>query len=171
MELAVLGLGSNLGNRLASLKKAVNNIYFMPGFDILAFSSVYETEPWGFKNQNNFLNCVIAGLYRSDAVSLFEKIKEIEKKLGRISRDRWHPREIDIDILFFGNKSFRSRNLVIPHPQIIDRNFVLVPLSEIMPCFVHPVFRKKIITLLNETNDKCKAVKTDKDLRKWKSQK
>ena len=171
MELAVLGLGSNLGNRLASLKKALNNLYFMPGFDILAFSSVYETEPWGFKNQNNFLNCVIAGLYRFDAARLFEEVKEIEKKTGRIGRDRWHPREIDIDILFFGSKKYKSKNLVIPHPQIINRNFVLVPLSEIMRDFVHPVFGKRIITLLNETNDKCKAVKTDKDLRKWKSQK
>ena len=171
MELAVLGLGSNLGNRLANLKKAVNHLYFMPGFDILAFSSVYETEPWGFKNQNNFLNCVIAGLYRFNEVSLFEKVKIIEKKTGRTERDRWHPREIDIDILFFGSKNVKRKNLVIPHPQIKNRNFVLVPLSEIMPGFVHPVFRKRINTLLCETNDKCKAVKITRDLRKWKSQK
>jgi 2-amino-4-hydroxy-6-hydroxymethyldihydropteridine diphosphokinase len=171
MELAVLGLGSNLGNRLASLKKAVNYLYFMPGFDILAFSSVYETEPWGFKNQNNFLNCVIAGLYGFGALSLFENVKEIEKKTGRIKRVRWHPREIDIDILFLGSKKYRTKNLIIPHPQIKNRNFVLVPLSEIMPGFVHPGFGKRINALVNETNDKCKAVKTDKDLRKWKSQK
>jgi 2-amino-4-hydroxy-6-hydroxymethyldihydropteridine diphosphokinase len=171
MELAVLGLGSNLGNRLASLKKAVNYIYFMPGFDILAFSSVYETEPWGFKNQNNFLNCVIAGLYRFDAVSLFEQAKEIERKAGRVNRDRWQPREIDIDILFLGSKIVKSKNLVIPHQQVQNRNFVLVPLMEIMPDFVHPVFRKRIKTLLYVTNDKCKAVKTDKDIRRWKSQK
>ena len=171
MELAVLGLGSNLGNRLANLKKAVNYLYFVPGFDILAFSSVYETEPWGFKNQNNFLNCVIAGLYRFNEVSLFEKVKIIEKKTGRTERDRWHPREIDIDILFFGSKNVRRKNLVIPHPQIKNRNFVLIPLSEIMPDFVHPALRKRIKTLLYETNDECKAVKTGKDLRKWKSQK
>jgi 2-amino-4-hydroxy-6-hydroxymethyldihydropteridine diphosphokinase len=171
MELAVLGLGSNLGNRIASLKKAVNYLYFMPGFDILAFSSVFETEPWGFKNQNNFLNCVIAGLYRFDALSLFEQVKIIEKKAGRIRRERWHPREIDIDVLFFGSTSIRSKNLVIPHPQIKNRNFVLVPLSEIMPDFVHPVLRKRIKTLAYETNDKCKAVKTDKDLRRWENRK
>ena len=171
MELAVLGLGANLGNRLANLKKAVNHLYFMPGFDILAFSSVYETEPWGFKNQNNFLNCVIAGLYRFDAVSLFEKVKIIEKKTGRTIRDRWHPREIDIDVLFFGNKIIAGKNLIIPHPQIKNRNFVLMPLAEIMPDFVHPVPGIRIKTLLHETKDKCKAVKTGKDLRKWKSQK
>lgn len=171
MELAVLGLGSNWGKRFAGLKKAVNYLYFMPGFDILAFSSVYETEPWGFKNQNNFLNCVIAGLYRFDAASLFGQVKEIEKKAGRVKRDRWHPREIDIDILFFGSKSIRSKNLVIPHQQIKNRNFVLVPLSEIMPDFVHPVLRKRIKTLLYETNDKCKAVKTGRDLRKWENRK
>ena len=171
MELAVLGLGANLGNRLANLKKAVNHLYFMPGFDILAFSSVYETEPWGFKNQNNYLNCVIAGLYRFDAVSLFEKVKIIEKKTGRTIRDRWHPREIDIDVLFFGNKIIAGKNLIIPHPQIKNRNFVLMPLAEIMPDFVHPVPGKRIKTLLYETKDKCKAVKTGKDLRKWKSQK
>jgi dihydroneopterin aldolase/2-amino-4-hydroxy-6-hydroxymethyldihydropteridine diphosphokinase len=170
MKLAVLGLGSNLGNRLANLKKAVNNIYFMPGFDILAFSSVYETEPWGFKNQNNFLNCVIAGLYRFDAASIFKQIKIIEIKTGRVKRNRWHPREVDIDILFFGKKIIESKDLVIPHPQIKNRNFVLIPLLEIMPDYVHPVLRKRIKTLLYETNDKCKAVKTLKDLRKWKSQ-
>jgi 7,8-dihydro-6-hydroxymethylpterin-pyrophosphokinase len=102
---------------------------------------------------------------------LFKKVKIIEKKTGRTERDRWHPRELDIDILFFGGKSIRSRNLVIPHPQIKNRNFVLMPLSEIMPDFVHPVLRKKIKTLLYETNDECSAVKTGKDLRKWKSQK
>jgi 2-amino-4-hydroxy-6-hydroxymethyldihydropteridine diphosphokinase len=166
METVVLGLGSNLGRRFDNLRKAMNFLYKMPGFDILAFSSVYETEPWGFKNQNNFLNCAIAGICRFSAGELFENIKNFEKKAGRKNRERWHPREIDIDILFFGNRIINGRNLVVPHPQIKYRNFVLVPLSEIIHGFVHPVLRKKIRTLLIETKDKCKTVKIEKDLKR-----
>lgn len=164
MEKVVLGLGSNLGRRLNNLKKAADLLYRMPGFDILAFSSVYETEPWGFKSQNNFLNCVIAGLYRFSAESLFEKVKIIEHKTGRVNRDRWHPREIDIDILFYGSRITRSGNLEIPHPQVKFRNFVLAPLNEIMPDFIHPVFRKEINALLKESKDDCKVVKIIKNL-------
>lgn len=164
METVVLGLGSNLGPKLNNLKKAVNLLYTMPGFDILAFSSVYETEPWGFKNQNNYLNCVIAGLYRFSAENLFENIKIIEHRTGRVKRDRWHPREIDIDILFFGNRKIKGRKLEIPHPQVKFRNFVLVPLEEIMPDFVHPVLRKNLRRLLDESKDSCKVVKINKSL-------
>jgi 2-amino-4-hydroxy-6-hydroxymethyldihydropteridine diphosphokinase len=164
MEMVVLGLGSNLGPRLDNLKKAMELLNKMPGFDILAFSSVYETEPWGFKNQNNYLNCVIAGLCRFSAGNLFENVKIIEKKAGRTLRDRWHPRELDIDILFYGSRVIRSRKLEIPHPQIKYRNFVLNPLAELMPGYVHPVFRKKIKTLLDESKDRGKVVMINKSL-------
>lgn len=164
MEKVVLGLGSNLGPRLNNLKKAVKLLYSMPGFDILAFSSVYETEPWGFKNQNNFLNCVIAGLYRFSASRLFDEVKKIERKIGRTARDRWHPREIDIDVLFFGTRKVKGRKLEIPHPQVKFRNFVLIPLEEIMTDFVHPVFRKSIKELTDKSKDSGSVVKINKSL-------
>jgi dihydroneopterin aldolase/2-amino-4-hydroxy-6-hydroxymethyldihydropteridine diphosphokinase len=166
METVVLGLGSNLGRRLSNLRNAMNFLYRLPGFDILAFSSVYETEPWGFKNQNNFLNCAVAGLYRFSSRKLFENVKNFEQIAGRKYRDRWHPREIDIDILFFGNRIINSKDLVIPHRQIKNRNFVLKPLSEIIPGFIHPVIGKKIVILLKETKDKCKAVKIETALKR-----
>ena len=164
MEKVVLGLGSNLGSRLFNLKKAVKFLYSLPGFDFLAFSSVYETEPWGFKNQNNYLNCAVAGLYGSSARDLYAGIKEIEKKIGRKSRERWHPREIDIDILFFGSKIIKSKNLAVPHPQMIYRNFVLVPLAEIMPGFVHPVFKKQVKVLLAGSGDEGKVILYERNL-------
>ncbi len=164
MEKVVLGLGSNLGPRLHNLKKAVDLLYRLPGFNILAFSSVYETEPWGFKNQNNFLNCAIAGLYRFSAERLFGNIKIIERKTGRVKRDRWHPREIDIDILFYGSRKISIGELAIPHTQIKFRNFVLAPLAEIMPDFKHPVLHKEIKILLHESKDVCKVVKINNSL-------
>jgi dihydroneopterin aldolase/2-amino-4-hydroxy-6-hydroxymethyldihydropteridine diphosphokinase len=164
MEIIALGLGSNLGRRLFNLKKAVKFLYSMPGFDFLAFSSVYETEPWGFKNQNNYLNCAVIGLYRSSARDLFVHIKEIEKKTGRKSRERWHPREIDIDILFFGNRIIKYKDLVIPHPQMRYRNFVLAPLAEIVPGLVHPEFKKQISTLLESSGDSGKVIQYKRNL-------
>ncbi len=164
MEKVVLGLGSNLGFRLFNLKKAVRFLYAMPGFDFLAFSSVYETEPWGFKNQKNYLNCAVIGLYRSSARDLFVRVKEMEKRIGRKSGEKWHPREIDIDILFFGSKIVNSKNLVIPHPQMRFRNFVLVPLAEIMPGFVHPEFKKQVKTLLENSGDKGKVILYERNL-------
>lgn len=164
MELVALGLGSNLGYRFGRLKNAMELLYIMPGFDILAFSSVYETEPWGFKNQNNYLNCVVTGLYRHSARELHAGVKEIEKKAGRKSRERWHPREIDIDVLFYGSKIIKSKNLLIPHPQMRYRNFVLVPLAEVMAGFIHPVLKKKISTLLRNSSDSSKVILYDKKL-------
>jgi dihydroneopterin aldolase / 2-amino-4-hydroxy-6-hydroxymethyldihydropteridine diphosphokinase len=165
MEKVVLGLGSNLGRRLFNLKKALKFLYYLPGFDFLAFSSVFETEPWGFKNQNNYLNCAVTGLYRFSASELYVKLKEIERKTGRKSRERWHPREIDIDILFYGDNMIKTKNLVIPHPQIKFRNFVLVPLAEIMPGFIHPELRVKLKTLLKNSEDKGRAALYGKNLK------
>ncbi len=164
MEIIVLGLGSNLGHRFGSLKKAMNYLYYMPGFDYLAFSSVYETEPWGFKNQNNFLNCVVTGLYRFPARKLYACLRNIESSMGRERNGKWHPRRIDIDILFFGRKILQSKDLVIPHPQLRYRNFVLVPLAEIMPGFVHPVFKEKISSLLVKSSDKSKVTRYERNL-------
>jgi 2-amino-4-hydroxy-6-hydroxymethyldihydropteridine diphosphokinase len=166
MEKVVLGLGSNLGRRMSNLKNAVKYLYLTPGFDILAFSSVYETEPWGFKNQNNFLNCAVIGFYRHSAGELYEKIKDIEKKTGRKNREKWHPREIDIDILFFGSRVFKSEKLVVPHPQIRYRNFVLMPLYEIMPDFVHPVIGKKIKILIRDSGDRGKVILYERNFKR-----
>lgn len=153
LEKVVLGLGSNVGNRLNYIKKTLRLISLSRNFDILAISPLYETEPWGFKNQNNFLNCVTVCFYRSDPLKLAEEIKKIESRAGRKFRGRWQPREIDIDILFFGRGKFRFKNLIIPHFQIQNRNFVLKPLADLIPEFVHPVLKRTMRYLYGCTKD------------------
>jgi 2-amino-4-hydroxy-6-hydroxymethyldihydropteridine diphosphokinase len=157
IEKIVLSLGSNVGNRLVYINKALKLISLSPDFDILAISQIYETEPWGFKNQNNFLNCVLVCLYRSSALKLIGEVKKIENIIGRKFKYRWMPREIDIDILFFGSREFRGKNLIIPHPRIQHRNFVLKPLEDLIPDFVHPVLKKTIRYLYLHSKDSCKV--------------
>jgi len=154
LQRVVLGLGSNVGNREIFLKSAVKKLSSRWNFLFISASSIYETEPWGFKYQNNYLNCILVVLYRSGPGSLIREIREVENNLGRINRGKWHPREIDIDILFFGDKLINKKKLIVPHPLIRERRFVLEPLNELMPDFIHPVFHKKISKLFNKIPDK-----------------
>ena len=131
MELVVLGLGSNVGNRYLNIKKAIKEISLSGDFNLIAASSLYETEPWGFINQRKFINCVIAGLTKTTPQKFLKLCKQTEKSIGRIKRKRWREREIDIDILFFGNRKLKIKNLVIPHPEIKKREFVLRGLREL----------------------------------------
>lgn len=131
MELVVLGLGSNVGNRYLNIKKAIKEISLSGDFNLIAVSSLYETEPLGFINQRKFINCVIAGLTKSAPQKFLKLCKQTEKSLGRKKRGKWREREIDIDILFFGNRKYKSKNLAIPHPEIKKREFVLRGLREI----------------------------------------
>jgi 2-amino-4-hydroxy-6-hydroxymethyldihydropteridine diphosphokinase len=157
MEKVVLGLGSNVGDRPGNIKKALKLISLSQNFDILAVSPVYETEPWGFKNQKKFINCAVICLCRSRPPGLLEELFMIEKKAGRKSRKRWMPREIDIDVLFYGNRKFRGKNLIIPHSRIQHRNFVLKPLTDLIPEFIHPVLKKTISHLYRHSKDTCRV--------------
>lgn len=152
----VLGLGSNSGNRLAYIKRAVKEICLSPYFDYIALSAVYETEPWGFKNQNKFLNCVLVVMCRLDPPGLIEYLKNLEKRQGRVDRGLWMKREIDIDVLFYGQKvsDTGGPGAVIPHPRMQYRNFVMVPLCELMPEFVHPGLGKSVRYLAEHSPDK-----------------
>lgn len=140
----VLGLGSNTGNRLNYLRQALRSISKDHGFSFLAASSVYETEPWGYKEQNIFFNMAAVFLCRLNPAEALRRLKRIETITGRLHRGKWQKREIDIDILFYGDKVIENGKLEIPHPFISYRNFVLVPLNEIMPEFIHPVNKKSI---------------------------
>ena len=146
MTICYLSLGSNIGNRKKNIEKALvqlekNNI------KKIKLSSFYETEPVG-PIQRNFYN--IAGKFKTELtpVALLKKIKEIESLLGRKKTYRWGPRIIDIDILFYGKKIIKTKNLIIPHKEICKRLFVLIPLNEIAPNLVHITAHKKIKTLL-----------------------
>lgn len=159
-----LELGSNIGDRLSFLKKAVKGISGNRHILINGTSSVYETEPWGISEQNIFLNMALEVSSDLPPDILLEFLKGLEKSIGRKNRSRWNEREIDIDIIFYGDKIFKSDSLTIPHPEMQKRNFVLIPLSELDGSFVHPLLGISIDRLLRESTDKLYCRKTNQVL-------
>lgn len=153
MITAYLGLGSNLGERISYIEKALSEIGKIKDTIKTRSSSIYETEPWGNIKQDYYLNCVIEIETGLDAGNLLKELKDIEKKLGRIYNKKWSEREIDIDLLFYGGEIIQNDFMKVPHPQIENRRFVLIPMNEIAPGFIHPVFKKTITELLKDTED------------------
>ena len=159
MYIVFLGLGTNLGNRENNLNDAVAEIGKHVG-KVLIKSSVYETEPWGFQSENKFLNTVIKVGTELSPKALLEEILRIEIYLGRVrSSVQYSSRIIDIDILFFDNQVINTHNLIVPHPKLHERKFVLVPLVETEPDYVHPVFKKSVSSLLEECEDRSEVRK------------
>lgn len=141
-----LGVGTNLGDRLSNLAVAQKAI---AGFvSIERQSKIYKTAPWGFLDQPYFLNQVWTGFTRSTPPDLLKKIKQLETDLGREPSVQYGPRLIDIDILLYANLVFVSPQLVIPHPHISERAFVLAPLAELAPDLIIPGFKKTVRELL-----------------------
>lgn len=153
MQKIYLGLGSNRGDRLAFIESAIDYISRIDLTSLLRVSSVYETEPWGIRDQNFFLNCVTEITSGLDAHVLSGKLKDVEKLIGRTNSSKWHEREIDIDLLFYGDMIVNSNDLRVPHAEVENRKFVLVPLNEIVPELVHPVSGKTIAKLLEVSKD------------------
>ena len=149
-----IGLGSNIGNRTEFISSVIKEISIAGNCKIKAISSLYESLPFGDIEQENFFNAVIKVETNLDHFSLLEKLNEIEQKLGRVKRERWGPREIDIDILFFNDLIFSDEIITLPHKGVIYRDFVLVPLCEIEPEFVHPVYNKKICDFIVDLKQK-----------------
>jgi len=143
-----IGIGSNLGMREENCKKAIKAISRIQCARLLSKSSLYETEPLGVKEQPWFINCVVSIDTSLTPEDLLYELQMIEKKIGRTSERKWRPRIIDLDILFFNDQSISSPQLVIPHPEAYRRRFVLQPLLEIAPDFVHPVLKKTCSALL-----------------------
>jgi 2-amino-4-hydroxy-6-hydroxymethyldihydropteridine diphosphokinase len=154
MKVVFLGIGTNLGDRGSNLKKAVDCIEENIG-EIMKSSSVYLTEPWGFQSEDEFLNIVVKVNTKLTPSCLMKRILKIESLSGRIrNKSQYSSRVIDIDILFYEDMIIDEEILKIPHPLIQERKFVLVPLCEIAPNMVHPVFKKSIHNLLEESSDK-----------------
>ena len=147
-----LSLGTNLGDRLHNLATARFELSEMPETKMVKVSSLYETLPWGKEEQPYFLNQAAAIETTMGPVLLLKNIKNIEIKMGRQNREKWGPREIDIDILLFGDLIVSSEQLTIPHPYLRKRLFVLVPLQEIQPDLVFPEDGAGIEEVLNSVS-------------------
>ncbi len=154
---AYIGLGSNMGDRIAFCRRAIE-VLNRAG-RVLNQSSFYCTEPVGYEKQEEFVNAAVEIETEFSPLNLLAACRSIENELGRIRAVRWGPRTIDLDILLFGDQVISRPDLVIPHAQLALRKFVLVPLSEIAPLAVHPVLNKTISQLLHELKDPHRVVK------------
>ncbi len=154
-----LGLGSNLGDRHENLRQALAAISLIPKTDIIQTSSVYETEPVGYRDQPEFYNMVCHVRTDQTPAEFLRHSQRIERELGRKRRSRWGPRTIDIDILFWGTRRIATRDLKVPHPQALKRRFVMQPLSEIAPEYQPPGSSKVVVQLAQNCPDKSKVVK------------
>jgi len=151
-HIVYLALGSNLGNRLANLKNAVSNL--TPQTKVKKKSPVYETPPWGDTEQPMFLNMAVKVETYLDPENLLAHLKRLETALGRVPNHQNGPRLIDIDILFYDDIAFSTPSIVIPHPRLYERGFVLVPLNDIAPNHVHPELRKTVKEMMLQVSRK-----------------
>jgi 2-amino-4-hydroxy-6-hydroxymethyldihydropteridine diphosphokinase len=151
-HIVYLALGSNLENRFANLKAAVNNL--TPQLAVKKKSSVYETPPWGYEDQPDFLNQVVMAETYLDPEVLLKHLKRLETALGRTPSFENGPRLIDVDILFFDDLVLNTAELQLPHPRLHERAFVLVPLAEIAPKLMHPKMKKSVKELLTKVDRK-----------------
>ena len=147
---AVLLLGCNSGDCVQNILNALILLEKRVG-KIIKSSSLFETSPWGFADQPEFLNQAVIIETLLQPLKLLEVLKNLEIEMGRITTEKWKQRCIDIDILFYDASVFESEELIIPHPHLHNRKFALIPLLEIMPEFTHPVIKKKI----KELTDNC----------------
>jgi len=145
MNEVYLGLGSNVGDRLLNLNKAIELL--SEKIQILKKSKIYISKAVGYTDQPDFYNMVLYGKTDLSPEELFNFIKDVEKNVGRVYRFHWGPREIDIDILFYNDLVYKSDKLNIPHPRLHERDFVLLPLIELNPKFFHPVLNKRVSDL------------------------
>jgi 2-amino-4-hydroxy-6-hydroxymethyldihydropteridine diphosphokinase len=159
METIFLGLGGNQDDRWLLLARAKALISQNVG-TINAESSVYETPPWGFESRDFFLNQVIQVITTLEPEALIQELQVIESSLGRVrGAQQYASRSMDIDLLFYGNRILQTENLQVPHPRLHLRNFVLLPLSEIAPDYVHPVLKKNMKELLAACSDEAHCKK------------
>ncbi|MCL6493951.1 MAG: 2-amino-4-hydroxy-6-hydroxymethyldihydropteridine diphosphokinase [Ignavibacterium sp.] len=165
-HIAYIALGSNVGDRINNLRNAVGYLLESNAVDLISSSSVYESLPYGNHNQQKFYNAVIKIRTSLLPLELFYLLKKTELKVGRQLRERWGPREIDLDILFYDDLILANDVLTLPHKGIHLRDFVLLPLVELDRNFIHPSLRISLIELLNRVQDRTIISKIDETLLK-----
>ena len=157
MKTIYLQIGSNIGDRNHYIDEAKKQIEKKIG-KIHASSIIYETQAWGIRSQRDFLNVVIKVSTNFDPNKILKISQQIESDLGRIRKEKWGERCIDIDILFINNEIIKLKNLTVPHPHIQDRKFILRPLCDIASNLKHPIIKKDIKELLECCTDKLKVI-------------
>ena len=157
MNKVFIGIGSNLGDRISYCKQAIGGISRFAR--ITEASSLYETDPVGNEDQPEFINCVAEIDTELSPQELLNQLNMVEEKLGRVRDEKWGPRTIDLDIIFYGQDVIEDENLEIPHPRAHLRRFVLEPLCDIAPDFVHPKFNVSVLELLNKIRDDKRVTK------------
>lgn len=151
-NIVYLLLGGNIGNRELLLSRAISLIGQKIG-PVIKTSALYETAAWGKQEQAAFLNQAVMATTSLSASATLMKIQEIERDLGRARIEKWGSRTIDIDIIFFNHEHIDQPGLSVPHPHMQDRNFVLVPLAEIAPTYIHPLLQSDVATLQKQCRD------------------
>ena len=159
--IAYIGVGSNVGDRKDNCRKAIELLGETGR--VLSISSLYHSEPVGYKEQEDFINAVVSIETDLSATELLDACHVIEGRLGRKRTLRWGPRTIDLDILLYGDQIMNQPHLIIPHPLMATRKFVLAPLAEIAPEVMHPVLQKTARQLLRELKDASRVIKCKPD--------
>lgn len=149
----LLSIGTNIGDRLKSIEESIEYMQEEKILFNILRSHIYESEPVGVKDQPWFLNTVISGYTTLPLYTLIQVCKSLEYLMGRVQRERWHERELDIDILIYGNVLSDKIAITVPHPRMHERRFVLKPASELAGDWVHPVLNKTIYELLEDCQD------------------
>ncbi|PLR65679.1 MULTISPECIES: 2-amino-4-hydroxy-6-hydroxymethyldihydropteridine diphosphokinase [Bacillaceae] len=161
MNEAQLALGSNIGNRERYLKDAILSLHGHSSIEVVKISSIYETDPIGYEDQDAFLNMVLSVRTDLSAFQLLREMQQIEKRLGRVRDIKWGPRTLDLDILLFNHENIETEQLIIPHPRMLERSFVLIPLHEIEHDIRIPNSNQPLSVIIDQLTDK-------KGVRIWK---
>ena len=167
-NISYIALGSNKGDRFEHLTRAIQEIIKDKNNNIENASSIYETLPYGYKDQGNFYNAVIKIKTGYELIELLDLLKAIERKIGREDSAKWGPREIDLDILFYNSLIYSNERITVPHKEAAKRDFVLIPLSEIAPDLNHPVLNQKICDICIVESEKTVIGKIQQKLNSWK---
>lgn len=161
---AFIGIGSNLGSPQENCEKAIHLLHTSPDIEVVAKSSLYESEPVGKTDQSWFVNATVAIHTPLEPEALLNSLLRIETVFGRERREKWGPRIIDLDLLTYEDRVIQSSRLILPHPELAKRRFVLLPLSKIAGDYIHPVENKSIQELLEELPERPWVKKTTSPL-------